>query len=117
MLDPNQDRLMSRRMAYFRMKRRRLGETFERFLEESLEEGATLFIAECGLKWPTTRVGERHVFQFGALGVLRPKSSCAAASRWSGISSGEEPEAEWGFEPALGEDVERLARRRGKRRR
>src|SRR5215212_2013926 len=68
MFDPNQDRLMARRMAYLRVKRLQLGDTYERFLEENLSEGATLFVAECGLKWPTTRVEERHVFQFGALG-------------------------------------------------
>ena len=39
MLDPNQDHLMSQRMSYFRLKRMRLGEVYERFLSENLEEG------------------------------------------------------------------------------
>jgi hypothetical protein len=68
MLDPNQDRLMARCMGYFRLKRLRLGESFERFLEENLAQNATIILAECNLGWPTTRVGERYVFQFGGLG-------------------------------------------------
>jgi hypothetical protein len=67
MLDPNQDRLMARCMGYFRLKRLRLGESFERFLEENLAQNATIILAECNLGWPATRVGERHVYQFGGL--------------------------------------------------
>jgi hypothetical protein len=130
MFDPNQDRLMARRMAYFRVKRLRLGETYERFLKENLAEGATLFVAECRLKWPTTQVGERHIFQFGALGgatteeYLRGSERVEAylarygshRRRWDPPEpDGESPEAEWGFEPTLREDVERFARERGYR--
>ncbi len=130
MFDPNQDRLMARRMAYFRVKRLRLGKTYEQFLSGILAEGATLFIAECGLKWPTTEVGERHVFQFGALGGATPEEFLSGSERvedyltrygshrrrWDPPEpDGERPEAEWGFEPALREDVERFARERGYR--
>jgi hypothetical protein len=121
---------MARRMAYFRVKRLRLGKTYERFLEENLSEGATLFVAECGLKWPTTRVGERHVFQFGALGGATPIEFLRGSERiedylaryglhrrrWDPPEpDGERPEAEWGFEPILREDIERFARERGYR--
>jgi len=68
MHDPNQDRLMIQRMAYFRFKQLRLGAAYEQFLVQTLQPGGTIFIVECGLKWPTTRFGERHIFQFGALG-------------------------------------------------
>ncbi len=68
MHDPNQDRLMVQRMTYFRVKRTRLGPVYENFLHERLEPGATIYLAECGLSWPTTSVQDRHVFQFGALG-------------------------------------------------
>jgi hypothetical protein len=130
MFDPNQDRLMARRMAYFRVKRLQLGKTYERFLEENLSEGATLFVAECGLKWPTTRVEKRHVFQFGALGgatseeFLRGSERVEAylarygsrRRRWEPPEpDGERPEAEWGFESTLREDVERFASERGYR--
>jgi hypothetical protein len=58
----------------------------------------------------------------------RRTNSCTAASAWKPISrnpghtagngsrhppNGERPEAEWGFEPTLGEDVERFARLHG----
>lgn len=130
MFDPNQDRLMVRRMAYFRTKRLRLGETFECFLEDNLEEGATIFLAECGLSWPTTHVGERHIFQFGALGGVTPEELLHGSERVESYLSryrshrrrweppqpdGERPEAEWGFESALRDDVERFARERGYR--
>jgi hypothetical protein len=130
MLDPNQDRLMARRMAYFRLKRLKLGGTFERFLEGNLAEGGTIFLAECDLRWPTTRVGERHVFQFGGLGGASPEEYLRGSERveeyldrygvplrrWEAPEpDGESPEAEWGFEPALREDVERFAEARGYR--
>jgi hypothetical protein len=130
MFDPNQDRLMARRMAYFRVKRLRLGKAYERFLEENLSEGATLFVAKCGLKWPTTQVGERHIFQFGALGGATPDEFLHGSERvedyLAGYGShrkrwnppepdGERPEAEWGFDPILRADIERFARDRGYR--
>lgn len=128
MNDANQDRLMIRRMTYFRVKRRRLGEAYEEFLEETVEPGGTLFLVECGFSWPTTAVSERHVFQHGALGgatadefhhgSVRVRRYLARYGskrrRWDPPEpDGVGPEAEWGFEPALREDVERFARRRG----
>jgi hypothetical protein len=130
MFDPNQDRLMARRMSYFRVKRLQLGNTYERFLEGTLADGATLFVAECALKWPTTRIGERHVFQFGALGGATPEEYLRGSERvedylarygshrqhWDPPQpDGERPEAEWGFEPVLREDIERFAREKGYR--
>ena len=64
---------MVQRMSYFRVKHLRLPAAYARFLEECLEPGGTLFVVECGLRWPTTRVGDRHVFQFGALGGATPE--------------------------------------------
>jgi len=129
MLDPNQDRLMARRMTYLRLKRLRLGETFERFLGATLRRNATIFLVECALRWPTTRLGERHVFQFGGLGgatvreffgggprVEEYLGRYGSRRRWHPPPpDGESPEAEWGFEPALAGDVERFCRERGYR--
>ncbi|HEX5597794.1 MAG TPA: hypothetical protein VFX61_17540 [Micromonosporaceae bacterium] len=130
MHDPNQDRLTSRRMAYFRVKRIRLGAAYERFLATTLPPGATIFLAECTRRWPITRVGERHVFQLGAVGGLQPSEYTqgdprvaeylrrygVTRDRWVGPEpGGESPEAEWGFEPALQEDVAGFARRHGYR--
>src|SRR5262249_43917946 len=55
MHDPVQDRLMVRRMSYFRLKFRRLGPAYERFLRERLEPGGTIILVDCRLDWPTTR--------------------------------------------------------------
>ena len=130
MHDPNQDHLMIQRMTYFRVKRLRLGETYARWLEARLAPGATIFLSECRRTWPVTRVGERHVFQFGALGGVTADEyhhgSARVAEflrrygshrrRWDPPEPDEEqPEAEWGFVPALCADVEELARRRGYR--
>ncbi len=130
MQDPVQDWLMVQRMSYFRLKRRTLGVAYERFLRECLAPGGTIIVVECGLQWPTTRRGDRHVFQFGALGgatvdemlhggdrvetYLRHHRS--GRTRWEPPApDGMSPEAEWGFAPSLGEDVDGFARRHGYR--
>jgi hypothetical protein len=113
MHDPNQDRLTLRRVAYFRVKKTRLGPAYERFLAATLPRGASLILTECDQRWPTTRIAERHVFQFGAVGGLQPAQYRA---RWSAPApDGESPEAEWGFEAALRDDVIAFARRHGYR--
>jgi hypothetical protein len=130
MHDPNQDRLMSQIMAYFRVKRLRLGATYERFIEDTVPPGGTLVLLECRLSAPAARVGERHFFQTGGLGdipleeYVRGSDRIEAFLRHQGSPrkrweppepDGEHPESEWGFDPALREDVERLACRRGYR--
>jgi pimeloyl-ACP methyl ester carboxylesterase len=82
MHDANQDRLMIQRMTYLRVKRQRLGAAYERFLTDRLEPGGTVLLVDCTLCWPTTRVGERHVFQHGAsAGPPSPRPD-RAASEW-----------------------------------
>ncbi|MBQ0892662.1 hypothetical protein KBX37_06005 [Micromonospora sp. U56] len=130
MHDPNQDRLTLRRMAYFRVKRTRLGPAYEKFLTDVLEPGGIILTAECGQLWPTTRVGERHLFQFGAVGGIPPQEYRdggqritdylrrygAAVTEWRAPPADDEsPEAEWGFEPALRDDVAAFADRHGYR--
>ncbi|TDD41487.1 hypothetical protein E1286_32615 [Nonomuraea terrae] len=128
MHDANQDRLMIAGMTYFRVKWRRLPQAYARFLEESLEPGATLVVVECGLRWPSTRVGPRHVFQHGALGGATPEEYAHGGPRVADYlrrygsprrawdyppADGERPEAEWGFEPELLGELEKLAERNG----
>jgi hypothetical protein len=128
MHDPNQDRLTLRRTAYFRVKRTRLGPAYERFLTQTLSPGGVIWLAECDKRWPTTRIGERHVFQFGAVGGMCPQEYHdgsarvadylrryrVAGTRWQAPApDGESPEAEWGFQPALRDDVIAFARRNG----
>lgn len=130
MHDPNQDRLTLRRMAYFRVKRTRLGAAYERFLTEHLEPGGTIVVDECHQRWPVTRIGERHLFQFGATGGIPAgeyrtgservarylHNHGVAADGWAAPEADEEaPEAEWGFEPALRDDVTAFAARHGYR--
>ncbi|MBI3311955.1 MAG: hypothetical protein HYZ88_00295 [Candidatus Omnitrophica bacterium] len=131
MHDPVQDRLMVQRMGYFRVKRLQLGETYERFLRSRLAPGGTILVADCSYSWPMTRVGPRHFFQVGGYGGLTAKEYLQGSSRriadflkqqksktrgWNTPKpDGTRPEAEWGFEPALMEDLERLAQRRGYR--
>jgi hypothetical protein len=124
MHDPNQDRLMLQYMTYFRIKRLVLGDAYEAFLERSLPPGGIIIQVECRRKWPVTRVGDRHVFQFGALGgateeeFLHGSERVSAyleryqshRTRWDPPEPNDEaPEAEWGFEPALAADIARFA--------
>ena len=128
MHDPNQDRLMLKRMTYFRVKRRVLGEAYKQYLRNSLEPGGIILVSECSRSWPVTRINERHVFQFGATGgaseedffegkpAVKEYLEKYGSHRqyWDPPKPSEEsPEAEWGFEPALMEDIERFAAEEG----
>ncbi|MGE5525271.1 MAG: hypothetical protein ACM3SS_16275, partial [Rhodospirillaceae bacterium] len=123
--DPSQDRLMIQRMTYFRFKKLTLGPAYESFLRACLEPGGTIFVVDCELEWPVTRLGDRHFFQFGALGGPTADEYHHGGSRvtdyltryrshrrqWTPPpADGRQPEAEWGFERALGNDIERFAR-------
>jgi len=127
MHDANQDRLMVRALTYFRVKRRSLGPEYERFLVDRLPPGGTLLLMECRTSWNTTRIGERHVFQHGAVGGATEQEFHEGSERveeylerydspkrrWDGPEPDTvSPEAEWGFEEALRDDVLRLARER-----
>lgn len=126
MSDPNQDRLPIERLAYFRVKSLRLGPAYEEFLETVLSPDGTIVLVDCELEWPTTDAGERHAFQFGGVGDVGPDeyregSERIAAflerqgsdrSQWDPPEpDGDAPEAEWGFDDALGRDVIRFAER------
>ncbi|HEY4422449.1 MAG TPA: hypothetical protein VGN22_23215, partial [Pseudonocardia sp.] len=111
--DPHQDRPSGARMSYFRLKRRRLGAAFTGFLTETLPPGVTLLVADCRLRWPVTRLGDQHVFQFGAFRGMSPEGF-RSGSGWDVPPADEEaPEAEWGFDPELGDDLAALAAARG----
>jgi hypothetical protein len=127
MHDPVQDRLMIQRMTYFRFKRLTLGPAYEAFLDRCLEPGGTIFLMDCRVSWPVTECGERHLFQFGAVGgatvdELQHGSERVAdylarygshRRRWEPPPvTRMAPEAEWGFEPAITKDIERVAHRR-----
>ncbi|MFA3872951.1 hypothetical protein ABS735_04555 [Streptomyces sp. MMCC 100] len=128
MHDPNQDRAMIVRFAYFRVKRLRLGRTLERFLEQRLAPGATIFILDTTLTWPVSVLGERQRFQFGALGGMNPREYIDGSARlaqhlaeqgsrvrrWEAPATDDTcPEAEWGYDDALSPDIEAVAARCG----
>ena len=130
MHDASQDRLMVRALTYFRVKRRTLGPDFERFLRERLAPGGTIIVPECRRTWGTTRISDRHVYQHGALGGLTEEEYHHGSDRvaeylerydspvrqWDGPQpDGRSPEAEWGFEYSLLEDIERFAAEHGYR--
>lgn len=113
MHDPNQDRLMLERLAYFRMKLRALPPAYRLFVRSVLPPGGTIVIVDCTLRWPALRLGERHVFQPGAVGGLQPQDYL---SRWDYPDPDEmSSESEWGLERALVDDVLRFARLDGYR--
>jgi hypothetical protein len=87
-----------------------------------------VIIVDCGLSWPVTRVGERHVFQTGAYGGLHAQEYLHGSDRVARFlaeqgsplrgfdapaATEEAPEAEWGFEPALAASIQQWADRHG----
>jgi hypothetical protein len=130
MHDANQDRLMVRALTYFRVKRRTIGAAYRRFLDERLADGGTILLVECHRRWSTTRIGERHVFQHGAVGGATEQEFHEGSDRvaeyldrydspertWDGPEPDtDSPEAEWGFEEALRDEVLAYAEQRGVR--
>lgn len=130
MADPTNDRLTLARFSYFRVKRAALGPAYEEFLADRVEPGGTVYLVESRHCWPTARISDRYFFQLGGVGGLTPEEYldggprvarflAAQGSRRRSWSSprpdADRPEAEWGFQPALGEDVERVAHRLGLR--
>lgn len=128
MHDPNQDRLMVQKLTYFRAKKLRLGDVYKQYISDCLEPGGTIFVVNCRLKWKTTKVSERHYFQFGALGGATPDEFLHGSERvaaylerygspyrkWDAPQPTEDsPEAEWGFEPTLLKDIQGLAKEKG----
>jgi hypothetical protein len=130
MHDPNQDRLKVGHVSYFRLKRSGLGTQYKQFLKQNLVPGGTIFLVECQFTWLSTHVGDRHVFQFGGKGGLSPEEYFQDSQQitdflrrrgskhrqWNPPEpDGWLPESEWGFEPALREDLEQFARQHGLR--
>ena len=126
MHDPNQDRLMIAGMTYFRVKWHRLPMAYRRFIRDRLAPGGTVIVVDCTLRWPTTRVADRYVFQFGALGDATPEEYRLGGPRVADLlarygscvrswdppaADGDSPEAEWGLQPALLDDVSACAGR------
>jgi hypothetical protein len=80
MHDPIQDRLMLQLMTYFRIKWLELPEAYQAFMRQNLAPGDPIIIVDCKRRWPVTRVGDRHLFQFGPWGAPPRRTSSRAAS-------------------------------------
>lgn len=141
MADPNQDQLMIRHMAYFRLKFIKLTEAYRKFLLDSLSENGTIILVRCGHKWPCTKIAERHYFQSGAVGGISPEEfikgsdsveNFVASQRpfptkvadsalgkkhrtdWNAPPPNcEVPEAEWGYSERLTDDIVSFAKAHG----
>ncbi|PGH15565.1 hypothetical protein AJ79_02347 [Helicocarpus griseus UAMH5409] len=141
MADPNQDQLMIRRMAYFRLKFIKMAEAYKNFLLDALEANGTIILVRSGLKWPSTKVADRHYFQSGAVGGIDAKEflqGSAAVNEfiesqeslftkieekimgkgrrtdWNAPASNcEVPEAEWGYADGLTDDILGFAKEHG----
>lgn len=111
MHDPNQDALSASQMAYFRVKWHVLPRAYRSFLADRLQPGAPVIVVRDRSSWPVTRVGARHVFQYGAQGGMTAEEYAAdpAAPRTDDVAA----EAEWGFADALLPEVRDWARRHG----
>ncbi|MEU8804529.1 hypothetical protein [Spirillospora sp. NPDC048819] len=120
MHDANQDRLMIAGMSYFRVKWRRLPAAYRDFLRGCLAPNGTVIVTECELRWPTTQVGERYVFQHGAYGGVTAQEFHEGSPRLADFLArsgspqrswrapapdGNSPEAEWGFDRSLLADL------------
>ncbi|MEW5894203.1 MAG: hypothetical protein AB1650_00350 [Candidatus Omnitrophota bacterium] len=123
MHDPVQDRLMIQKMGYFRIKKMRLGKIYEKFILENLKMPAVFMTVECRLLWPALEVGERHYFQVGGLGSVKPyeylhgsnrvksflKQMGSTLERWETFQpTGEFAEGEWGFVEQCLPDIQRF---------
>jgi hypothetical protein len=121
---------MVRHIAYFRMKMSALTAAYRRYLRHALAPGGTILIVDCGVRWPVTRRGPRHVYQHGAVGGLDPleygdgsprvreflAAEHAATQGWRFPPVDEwVPEAEWGYETDLTKDIRGFAARHGYR--
>jgi hypothetical protein len=128
MHDANQDRLMIRRMGYFRYKYRALPAAYTAFLRENLAPGGTVVVVDCTERWPTTTIGPHQVFQHGAVGDATPDEYAHGSPRvaeflaeqgarrrsWAPPpADGDSPEAEWGFDDAILPSLTDLCRAEG----
>lgn len=126
--DPVQDRLMLHHITYFRFKYRRLPQAYRAFLDNCLQEGGTIVVADCQQQWPVFRVNDRHYYQFGAVGGATEEEYFHGSERVEQTLEHHQPpfkrwrppepntrcaEAEWGFENTLMDDLGSIAHDRG----
>ncbi|MBR9998947.1 MAG: hypothetical protein KFF73_08250 [Cyclobacteriaceae bacterium] len=130
MMDPVYDRIRAGSIAYFRIKKQVLGSWYKKFIKDYLEPEGTLFIIDCKLSWPAIRISDRHTFQFGGLGDIKPEEFYYGSERIREFLLKEKapveawdvpepdtvsPEAKWGFNRDLMKDIDRMCQSEGYR--
>lgn len=128
MFDPVQDRQTLEKITYFRVKMQRMVLEYERFLINNLQKGGTIIISDCTQKWPVTTISNRFVFQFGGVGATTPEEYHEGSKRVSNFlekydshvrrweapkTDSSQPEAEWGFDDLIMNDITAIAQRHG----
>ncbi|KAA2254037.1 hypothetical protein F0L68_30965 [Solihabitans fulvus] len=118
--DGNQGRVGMSRTTSFRLKWLRLPLAYQRFVDEHVEPGGPVLLLDCRLRWPATRVAERHLFQTGGYGGLDPDAHLLGSAEVAEFlaaqgstlrhfdappADGPAPEGEWGTAPELVADV------------
>lgn len=126
MHDPVNDRLMAQEMAYLRIKYRRLPMAYKQFIRQSLAPGGKIVIVECQKKWPVTKISDRHFFQTGGIGGTTIEEYLEGGKRVEQFLKEYKsplkrfivpktdtvvPEAEWGFDKALEEEIIQFAKK------
>ncbi|KEO75747.1 hypothetical protein [Anditalea andensis] len=125
MMDPAQDRLTLEKVGFFRVKMQRVDLAYERFIIENLQEGGTIIISNCERKWPVTTINKRFSFQFGCVGGADQEDYFQKTDRTAAFlekynanvrswdppkTDSHQPESEWGFDPAISDDILRIAK-------
>jgi len=126
--DPLHKRLMMKHLNLIRYKLLNLPEAYKAFIFQTLRPGGTIIFTDCRYPWPMYFMGERHWFQVGGLGAVRPwdfiagqHSEIAALQQAAGVepvgnwglkdrTAFEMPESEWGALPPLHQQVAQFAR-------
>ncbi len=124
MNDPVNDRFMSQKMAYFRIKYQKLPQAYKKFIKDTLDPNGTIVIVDCQLKWLATKLTDRYSFQVGGYGGVTLKEYIEGSKNVKEfLSSNNSPytkfkipipnseliEAEWGFDNALRKDILQFA--------
>lgn len=124
--DPCHDRLPIQHVAYVRFKWLTLPAPYRRYIDQALAPGGGIIVFDCAHRRPMTQIGERHWFQFGGLDsatideyfhggrrvemFLKRHNPDPDRQRWEPPEpDGDQPEAEWGFHPALNGAIRQLA--------
>ncbi|MBD3346596.1 MAG: hypothetical protein GF401_16190 [Chitinivibrionales bacterium] len=127
--DPVQDRYLLDEVALIRVKRLRLGEEYKNYIIRTLRPGGTILILKCTYKWPSFSLGARSLFQVGGFGdtdireyvdggprvkqFLAEENSRFHYWKMPDLKQVVAPEAEWGFDEDLDEDIGVFAERNG----